>query len=288
MKTIFLTIFTIYLGFSASQPYQWGFFAHKKINYLAVFTLPPPLNTFFKKNIELIQEYAVLPDERRYVLENEAERHYIDLDHYNITTIQFKSEKQVIKNLPEDSINAHGKVVWYIPIAYQKLINAFQEKDSEKIIKYAAELGHYVADAHVPLHTTSNYDGQKTDQVGIHSFWESRIPELINRELETWIGPAEYIANVQEKSWEIILSSHSLVKDLLGKEKKLSYDFKASKKYSFEQKGNQLIKNYSKEYAIAYHKMLNNSIENRFNESVKVVGSLWYSAWLESGQPDIP
>ncbi len=288
MKKIIFCILLSFQPFNVVPNKPWGFFAHKKINFLAVFTLPSPLNIFFKKEIDLIQEYAVLPDERRYVLDEEAQRHYIDLDHYNIHQIQFKTMKEVSRFISSDSLNAHGIVVWYIPSAYEKLKYAFQQKDKIKIIKYAAELGHYVADAHVPLHTTSNYDGQKTGQSGIHSFWESRIPELLGKELEDWVGIATYVPNVSEKSWEYVLGSNALVKNLLLKEKELSHHYANSKKYSFEQKGNSLIKNYAKEYALTYHKLLQHSIEDRFNSSILEVGSLWYSAWLDAGQPDLP
>src|SRR5690606_11742694 len=47
-----------------------------------VFTLPPEMIKFYKKNIEYITEHAVDPDKRRYAVEGEAPRHYIDIDHY--------------------------------------------------------------------------------------------------------------------------------------------------------------------------------------------------------------
>jgi len=265
----------------------WGFFAHKKINQLAIYSVPPPFNIFLKKHSLLLQEYAVLPDERRYIMEEEAQRHYIDLDHYDLTKIKFMNLKEAESKYNKDSLSAHGIVVWHIPIAYEKLKFALAEKNIEKIIKYAAELGHYVADAHVPLHTTSNYDGQKTGQTGIHSFWESRIPEILNQDLEEWLGQAKYISNVQQEAWEYVLGSNVLVNKLLESEKKLSNKTAASKKYTFEQKGKTLIKTYSKEYSLAYHKLLNRSIENRFSAAVLAVSSLWYSAWLEAGQPNL-
>ena len=49
---------------------------------MAVFTLPPEMLGFYKKHIEYISGHAVDPDKRRYVNEDEAPRHYIDLDHY--------------------------------------------------------------------------------------------------------------------------------------------------------------------------------------------------------------
>ena len=218
MKHLILSIFLLLFHEQYANLNPWGFYAHKKINYLATFTLPYPLSKFFKKHIEEIQQFAVLPDERRYILDEEAQRHYIDLDHYDLKQISFKNWTDIQSFYSVDSLNAHGIVVWYIPIAYRKLVNAFREKNESNIIKFAAELGHYVADAHVPLHTTSNYDGQKTGQIGIHAFWESRIPELLENHLEEWTGPASYISNVQEKSWEYVLLSNSLVNQLLEKE----------------------------------------------------------------------
>ena len=62
--------------------YSWGFFAHKRINRMAVLTLPHGMIGFYKKHIEFITENAVSPDRRRYAMEGEAPRHYIDIDHY--------------------------------------------------------------------------------------------------------------------------------------------------------------------------------------------------------------
>ena len=45
----------------------WGFFGHKKINRVAVFTIPESsLFKFYKENIDFITEHAVDPDKRRY------------------------------------------------------------------------------------------------------------------------------------------------------------------------------------------------------------------------------
>jgi hypothetical protein len=267
--------------------FPWGFYAHKKINSLAIFTLKKPLNVFFRRHIKEIEDLAVLPDQRRYIMDEEASRHYIDLDQYHIDSIKYSNWSNISEKIHADTIKKHGIVVWHIPIVYKKLVYSFIKKDTNQIIKLAAELGHYVADAHVPLHTSSNYDGQKTNQNGLHSFWESRIPEIFQSDLEDWCGPAEYIPNVQQNVWNWVLSSHQYVDLLLLEEKKLSEKFKPSEKYSFEQKGNTLVKNYSIKYAKAYHKALNSQVENRFKLSIKHIGDLWYSAWIEAGQPNL-
>lgn len=66
----------------ASPHPDWGFFAHKRINRLAVLTLPPEMMVFFKPNIDYLTDHAVDPDMRRYASKHEAPRHYIDLDNY--------------------------------------------------------------------------------------------------------------------------------------------------------------------------------------------------------------
>lgn len=160
--------------------FLWGFFGHRKIVYLAVFTLPVEMSGFYKKNIHDLSEIAINPDRRRYAIPEEAPRHYIDIEDYGDSAL-YKLPRywnEVLQMIPEDSLNERGIVPWHIVTMYYFLRDAMMVRDPEKIIQYSSELSHYIADAHVPLHTTRNYDGQLTGQKGIHAFWESRLPEL--------------------------------------------------------------------------------------------------------------
>ena len=60
----------------------WGFYAHQRINYFAVFLLPPEMMVLYKPNISFLAEHAVDPDKRRYAVPDEGPRHYIDIDKY--------------------------------------------------------------------------------------------------------------------------------------------------------------------------------------------------------------
>jgi hypothetical protein len=264
----------------------WGFYAHKKINKQAIFTLPSPLIGLYKRHISEVERFAVLPDQRRHSLDQEAARHYIDLDRYNKEHIKYMTWENASSYYSEDSLQKHGIVPWNILSYYKQLKYAFIEKDTMRIIKLSAELGHYVADAHVPLHTTSNYDGQQTNQVGIHSFWESKIPEQIQDQLDDWSGPAEYIPNVLRAAWDWIFESHSLLASVFTGEKLINERMPDSKKYRHGQKGLNLEKMYTEQYVEAYHKQLDNQVERRYQASIKHIGNLWYSAWLEAGEPD--
>ena len=159
----------------------WGFFAHKKINTYAIFLLPPEMLVLYKPNIDFITEHAVDPDKRRYVVQQEGARHYIDIDHYGKYPFEKLPRKwnDAVNQFSEDTLLAYGIVPWWTQVMLHRLTEAFRNKNQATILKLSAELGHYVADAHVPLHANSNHNGQNTNQLGIHGFWESRVPELL-------------------------------------------------------------------------------------------------------------
>ncbi|MFN6944387.1 MAG: zinc dependent phospholipase C family protein [Cytophagaceae bacterium] len=266
--------------------FGWGFFAHKRINHLAVFALPPELIGFYKNNISSISELAVNPDKRRYIDINEAPRHYIDLDAYHKPYDQLpKYWHEAVEEFTEDSLHAKGIVPWHIQLMKERLTYVFKEKNYKKIIQYSADLGHYIADAHVPLHTTRNYNGQLTNQHGIHGFWESRLPELFSAQYDCFIGKAEYIEDTQKAAWDAVITSHLAVDSVLSMEKFLSQKFSPEEKYSFEEKGSTTIKVYSKAYSEAYHNLLDGMVEKRMRAAIKMIADFWYTSWVDAGQP---
>ena len=286
-----ITLFSLILVLLGSSfVFSWGFFAHKRVNRLAVFTLPSELMGFYKSNINYITEQAVGPDKRRYSDKEEAPRHYLDADHYDahhpFDSIPMKWKDAVAK-YSEDTLKAYGTVPWRIQERLAQLTQAFKERDSAKILFYSADLGHYVADACVPLHTTENYDGQMTGQKGLHGFWESRLPELFGDEYYYWVGKATYIPNPLEESFKLLKGSFAAVDSVLAFEKSLTLKMGDEKKYSFEQKGNKNVKVYSYEFSKAYHEQLDGMVERRMRVAIKAVGSYWYTAWVNAGQPNM-
>lgn len=270
-----------------SALYCWGFWAHQRINRMAVFSLPYGMFGFFKHHIDFLTIHAVDPDKRRYAVEGEAACHFIDLDRYGenpFDSIPRKWKDAVLK-YTEDTLMAHGIVPWHIEKMTYRLTAAFRDRNPARILKYAAEIGHYIGDAHVPLHCTQNYNGQLTGQHGIHGFWESRIPELFGEEFDYFTGRCSYISDPLGTAWKIIGESYRAHDSVLLFEKQLSDKFPADRKYAYEQKGNLTIKVYSREYTAAYDKMLNGMAERRMRDAILRVASYWYTAWINAGQP---
>jgi hypothetical protein len=148
-------------------------------------------------------------------------------------------------------------------------------------------LGHYIADAHVPLHTTENYNGQLTNQKGIHGLWESRLVEINDENYNYFIGKADYVEDLGPYIWKFVEGSHRAVDSVLRIERELTAEMDSDKKYSFERRGNTTIKVYSYEFSQEYHRRMNGMVERRLRASILAVGSIWYTAWVDAGQPDL-
>jgi len=290
-KSLLLLLFLLFFSFSfdtIKKP-NWGFFAHQRINRLAVFTLPSEMITFYKHHIQYITENAVNPDRRRYAVDYEAPRHYIDLDVYGDSAV-YKLPRywqDAVEEYTEDTLQAYGIVPWHVHFVTYQLTEAFKENNSEDILRYSADLGHYIADANVPLHTTENYNGQLTNQYGIHGFWESRLPELYSEDYDFFTGKAEYVYNTQIAIWDAVQEAHLALDSVFGFEKKLTEKMADDMKYSSELRGNVNVKVYSRDFSKAYHKMLSGQVEKRMRNSIKMVGDFWYTAWVNAGQPDL-
>ena len=284
----FLTIVALLcLEFRASS---WGFFAHKKINFYAVFLLPPEMLILYKQHISFLEEHAVDPDKRRYAVEAEGPRHYIDMDHYGPTPYLSlpRGWKEAVAFCGEDSLNKYGIVPWWTQTMLFRLTEAFRKKELASILKLSAEIGHYVADAHVPLHASSNHNGQLSGQRGIHGFWESRIPELLaEKEWDFLLGTASYLKEPGVFIWKKVLQSAAASDTVLKTEKRLSLSYPPDQRFAFEERNGTLVRQYATAYSLAYDTQMKGMVERRMRESVLAVASFWMTAWIDAGQPSL-
>lgn len=351
---LFLPLFTLFTH-PVEKP-LWGFFGHRRINRLAVFTLPPEMAGFYKQHIEYITEHAVDPDKRRYATRHEAVRHYIDIDHWgrypfpdlprDWTDVLIKYTRVLVVTeqgdtvplfsngppegdpayrrffrevfLPQyyeeewtcscadldslagirapacreviaiDEFSPHGILPYNLLAMQRRLTKAFEEGNAQLILRLSTEMGHYIADAHVPLHTTENYNGQLTGQDGIHAFWESRLPELFaDDQYDYFVGPAIYIQDPASYFWDVVLTSHSMLDSVLAIEKGLRQTYPPDRQYCYEERQGASVRTQCPDYARTYHERLDGQVEARMRASIRAVGSAWYTAWVDAGSPPL-
>lgn len=275
---------------------SWGSWGHKHISHAAVFALPTQMKLFFFNHIDFITEESVVPDVRKATMSDKTEghKHYIDIEGFPITEIDSfpKTYADAKSKFGEKLLDEQGILPWHIAEMMEKLTKAFQNKDKSQILFLSGDLAHYIADANMPLHTSSNHDGQLTDQKGIHSFWESRIPELFGENYNFKVPTAEYLPNVAAATWSIIKNSHALVEPLLKADKTTKATFDPNKLYKKDANGALILSKYkqkiqSDEYATALHAALNGMVEKQMQHAITDVANFWYTAWVNAGKPNL-
>lgn len=294
-KLLKISITFLLLFCSITLLYGWGAWAHKHINHSAVFALPPEMRTFYYNHLDFITEGAVVPDLRRGLINDKAEppRHYIDLELFGNVPIENlpRTIKEATTKYDSAFLQKTGFLPWYIQTLMDKLTLAFNRKNKSEILFLSAELGHYLADAHVPLHTTVNHDGQLTNQKSIHSFWESKLPELFGDRYNFYTGDAKYIDDIVSETWRIIKQSYSLVDTVLATERKTRANFPKDKLYQKDAAGKIVMvfgqPAFSDEYAAAYNEALNGMVEKQLRLSIADLANFWYTAWVNGGKPDL-
>jgi hypothetical protein len=277
---------------------SWGTWGHQHINHAAVFALPDRMRHFYYNHIDFITEESVIPDVRKYTINDKAEfpRHYIDLESFqpNNSTADTvaKTMNEAVAKYDAKFLEKNGILPWYMMDVMQKLTKAFQDKKKAEILFLSADLGHYLGDANMPLHTSVNHNGQFTDQKGIHAFFESQLPEQFGNSYNFYTGDAVYIKDVQAEVWRLINTSHKLADTLLLTEKKLKSGFDAGKIYMKDSAGSILKNKYGDpvhtyEYSKAFHEALNGMVEKQLRAAVSATANFWYTAWVNAGSPDL-
>lgn len=277
----------IFISFMVKDAFSWGFYSHRVINRHAVFCLPPGMVGFYKKNLEYLTEHSIDPDKISRVDPDEAPRHYIDMEHFGDPDEIPLYWKDAVKKYTEDSLKSYGVLPWHISTMLYRLTEAFKDQDAFRILLLSARLGHYVADATMPLHTTRYYNGRTPEQRGIHAFWETRIPELIAAEFSFFVGKASYIENGQIRAWELVKATHAQVDTVYIIYDQLMQTFQADRVYVYDTRGTVTKRNYSREFARAFEEQSNKMIERNMKKAVHNVASFWFTAWVNAGQPDL-
>ena len=291
MKPRLIAFFAVGIGFLTLS---WGIVGHERINKAAVMALPKPLQVFFYNHIDFITQEASVPDIRKYTLnyKDENPRHYFDMENFGPVDSLPQTMEAAKKKYDAKFLNDNGILPWYIEDMMVKLTKAFKDKNRAEILFLAADLGHYIGDAHMPLHTSANHDGQLTDQKGIHSLWESRLPELFVKNYKLNVPEAQYYPDVHKATWDMIHDTHSLAQPLLDIDKKLRTATPEGEVFKKDADGKILKSKYNTavfadQYAEKLHKELNGMVENQMRKAITATASFWYTAWVNAGKPDL-
>ncbi len=262
----------------------WGFEAHRFITARAIDLLPSALKPFFESRRAFIVERSIDPDLWRNAgFDQEPPNHFVDLDYeafgpYPFTALPREYDTAVQK-FGREVIDAQGRLPWRTQEFYGKLQRAFESLKERPTPGYAfndiaffsAILAHYVEDAHVPLHAVVNYDGQLTNQHGLHDRWEAELFERLRPRLQMAPTAPRGVTNPRDAMFDALLASNRLAQSVLDADRKAA----------------QGRRHYDDAYFDAMAASQQTLMEGRLNESITAVASMIIGAWEQAGRPAI-
>jgi len=285
------------LSLDSNAAFAWGNEGHTAINRVAAQKIPPAMPRFLRRAVVEIAYLGPEPDRWRnpaeFALKNAQEPdHFIDLERVSWLEPLPQGRYEFYRKLYEKRAATTEHADDYLPgrvglqpyitmEVYGRLKAAFREYRQQlaahqstaavqqAIIFYAGWLGHYVADASQPLHTTIHYNGWVgpnpngyTTGHGIHGLFET-----------TYVA-----ANIKANDFAPLVKAPTQLKDPFA-------DYVAYLKssnglveqvYSLEKAGGFTGKGTPAAFEFTSQRLAAGS---------QMLLDFWYTAWLESAVP---
>jgi hypothetical protein len=287
MRAIAAGFLCLLVVFAPPPVQAWGFDVHRFITRRAIDGLPADIKPFFAARREFIAEHSVDPDLFRVLglrsaIGEEDPNHFLDIDALD--------EPRPFGNVPREweafvarygreRADKAGRLPWRTEQVFALLVTRLRET-GKGTPAYAADnaryltavLAHYVEDAHVPFHAVLNYDGQQTNQRGIHNRFES---ELVLRNLSSWsLAPVTIrpFTDIRAFVFDRLIEGEALVETIL------TADRKAVEGLEF----------YDDTYYKTFRAGAGPVVERRVAEAASGVATAIVSAWIAAGRPALP
>lgn len=272
MKKIFSASLFIFI-LPSFLLFGWGDKGHKIIASFAMKLLPEEIKLSDQMKFAII-EHSLDPDNRKKGDRSEGPKHFIDIDRYKefLDGKMITSRDTLNKIYGDSLVTKEGVLPWATEETFNKLVNAFKEKDKQKIILYASDLAHYVGDGHQPLHATINYNGQLTSQKGVHFRYEVEMIDrnLIEIEKKFVEQKSFYIQNISEYVFDYITEANNYAGTILSADR-----------YCSAKSGGKPNEDY---YRLFWFKTKYITV-NEINSAALGLSSLIYTAWVDAGKP---
>lgn len=253
--------------------WAWGGTTHRQISFAAAVSVPDDMAAWHEY-ASILGKHSVNPDIWKSSDPDEAPRHYIDLEHHGGRNARLPEQMPSDTSVEYRAYQDYGIVPWIIMQCQEALTGAMQSNDWTQATRIAAAMGHYVGDAHQPLHCTANFDGQFTGNHGIHLRWEIEMPRRIRPRARPQREHAVYMDDPWTALQQWVCAAHTNTAPI----------FEADEQANWESRGNM----DSDIYFHALWKQTGNLFTHQVEQSIAHLASLWYTAWVDAGRPAIP
>jgi hypothetical protein len=298
----FIALFLIF-QFKIENANSWGFEAHKKITELAIDIILNlqsvkgveqqkfnSLKKFLEANKATIIERCIEPDMVRNELKDEQFNHFIDIDRYGSYPFEElpRDKRKAIEKFGFENVQKNGLLPWRIAEVMDSLGEAISNQSNEKMLRYFSWIAHYVEDAHQPLHVTENYDGQLTNQPGIHSRFETElVKHMISKNglnfnpkrLASELVNFEPISDKVKFAFDIVLESYKYIEPILEADRFAKDKIPVEKLYRVEKRDGRTRYIYSDDYYSIMNERLGSLVLSRMEKSAVRLAYIWLNVW---------
>ncbi len=305
MRNFIFTLIALFLifQFKIENANSWGFEAHKKITELAIDIILNlqsvkgveqqkfnSLKKFLEANKATIIERCIEPDMVRNELKDEQFNHFIDIDRYGSYPFGElpRDKRKAIEKFGFENIQKNGLLPWRIAEVMDSLGEAISNQSNEKMLRYFSWIAHYVEDAHQPLHVTENYDGQLTNQPGIHSRFETElVKHMISKNglnfnpkrLASEFVNFEPISDKVKFAFDIVLESYKYIEPILEADRFAKDKIPVEKLYRVEKRDGRTRYIYSDDYYSIMNERLGSLVLSRMEKSAVRLVYIWLNVW---------
>lgn len=281
--TVSRWIGALLVGATALVPQRataWGLASHRMVEKQAIEILPDPLRSALRARARQISDWAVEPDTvlRERDGRREAVKHFLDLDLYGRPPFPGlpRSYRAAVARFGAEVVRERGTLPWTIEQTHARLVRELRARDWPRALQTAAYGGHYVADATMPLHAVSDYDGQASGSPGIHKAVEH---DLVDAHLARFVGrvrravqPVRAADYAPGRAFDVLAESYAAAPELIDA----------------AHRARRLGEVGSQAYVEALDRDAGSLVAGRLARAVQLLGAYWLSAWEEAGRPPPP
>jgi hypothetical protein len=285
MRRCAILVFGVLAVIARPSPAQaWGTAAHYFVTDRMIALLPPELRPFFEARRAFVVERSIDPDLWRNAgFDEEPPQHFVDFGFEGYGAYPFealpRSQDDAVRKFGPEVVKEMGTLPWRTAEFHGRLRRSFEELTRpdpgyalENIAFYAATLAHYVGDAHQPFHAHINYDGQLTNQRGLHARFESELFARRRTTLTIQPTPQAPVLDPRERIFAVLLESYQLAEPILAADKQAAA-------------GREV---YDDGYFNAFGEGAGAVMERRINESIAAIAAFITGAWEQAGKPAVP
>ena len=203
----------------------------------------------------------------------EGPRHFLDIDIYGpypFVELPHDYDGAVTK-FGAEAVTKRGLATWRIADYTQLLSEAMKSGDAKKIVQTAGALAHYIEDIHMPLHVVKNYNGQFTNQHGVHQRFEDDMVDAYAEQIHLSPKMASDIGDPLEAAFDIVLDSYVYADNLLHADRRAKLEEDT----------------YGTSYLEKFFQFSGWIAVRRMSDAATATASYWYTAWLRAGKPEL-